>query len=468
MKFTPRPYQRLIIAHMLSHPRCMVWAGMGMGKTVSTLTALTYLRDFYRPGRVLIIAPLRVAQTTWPDEVLKWDHLKDLRVEVVCGTAAQRTKALARDADVYCTNFEQLPWLVKTCGKDWPFTYIVADEATRLKGFRLHSGGKQAKALAQVAFCSSHFIELTGTPTANGLIDLWGQAWFIDKGEALGRTMSAYQQAYFYPVKTGGEAYMVKWLPREWSDEKIKAKLAPVTVIVKPEDYFDIAQPIVSDVTVRLPGTAAEQYHQMERDFYLAVDEAEIEATNAAARLGKCLQIASGAIYSDDIDSAYSDGHCDGRYYLTLHDTKLQALKSIVEEAGGAPVLVAYQFKHEAKRILETFKNARLLDKNPQTIRDWNAGKIPMLVAHPASCGHGLNLQDGGNILVFFSCGYNYEQYAQMCERIGPTRQMQAGHPRPVFIYRIVAEKTLDFAVLNALREKKDVLDFILDTRNGQ
>lgn len=458
MKFTPRPYQSLIIDHVLSHARCMVWSGMGTGKTVSTLTALKAIREFYRPGPALVIAPLRVAQSTWPDECAKWDHLKGTRVEVICGTPAQRKKAMAREADVYCTNYEQLPWLVKEYGEAWPFSVIVCDEATRVKSFRIHSGGKQAKALSLVAFKSQHFIELTGTPTANGLIDLWGQAWFIDKGETLGRTMSAYQQGFFYPVRTGGEAYMVKWLPRAGSDEKIKAKLAPKTVVVKAEDWFDIAKPIVSDVVVKLPATAAELYRQMERDFYFTVDGAEFEAASALAGMGKCLQIAGGAIYN-----AADDGT-----YLTVHEEKISALRSIVEEAGGAPVLVAYQFKHEARRILDAFKNAKLLDKNPQTIRDWNAGKIPMLLAHPASCGHGLNLQDGGNILVFFGCGYNYEQYAQMCERIGPTRQMQAGHPRPVFIYRIVAEKTLDFAVLNALQDKKDVLDFILDMRKEQ
>ena len=458
MKFTPRPYQSLIIDHILSHARCMVWSGMGTGKTVSTLTALKAIREVYAPGPALVIAPLRVAQSTWPDECAKWNHLKDTRVAVVCGTPAQRKKAMAREADVYCTNYEQLPWLVKEYGGAWPFKTIVCDEATRVKSFRTHSGGKQAKALSLVAFQSPHFIELTGTPAANGLIDLWGQAWFIDKGEALGRTMSAYQQSFFYPVRTGGEAYMVKWLPRAGSDEKIKAKLASRTVVVKAEDWFDIAKPIVSDVTVKLPSAATERYSQMERDFYFAVDGAEFEAASALAAMGKCLQIAGGAIY---------DAGDSGRY-LTVHEEKIGALRSIVEEASGAPILVAYQFKHEARRILDAFKNAKLLDKNPQTIRDWNAGKIPMLLAHPASCGHGLNLQDGGNILVFFGCGYNYEQYAQMCERIGPTRQMQAGHPRPVFIYRIVAEKTLDFAVLNALQDKKDVLDFILDMRKEQ
>lgn len=454
-QFAPRPYQRLIIDHILSRTRAMVWSGMGTGKTVSTLTALRYIRDFFTSRPALVVAPLRVAQSTWPDEIAKWDHLHDLRVSVIVGTAKQRAAALEAKADVYCTNYEQLPWLVEALKGEWPFGVVVCDEATRLKGFRLRSGTKRAKALATVAFKSPHFIELTGTPTANGLIDLWGQAWFIDKGATLGHTMAAYEQAFFYPVKTGGEAYMVKYVPQDGADEKIKRKLQPMTIVVKAEDWFDIAQPIVNDIVVTLPTSAREIYNKMEREFYVCLEDGEeLEAVNALAKMGKCLQIASGAVYNED-NSAYAP----------IHEAKIDALRSVVEEACGAPILVAYQFRHEAQRIMRAFPQAKLLDRDPATIRRWNAGEIPMLLAHPASCGHGLNLQDGGNILVFFGCGYNYEQYAQMCERIGPTRQAQAGHPRPVFIHRIVAEKTLDYAVLQALQGKKDVLDFILDTR---
>lgn len=450
MKFNPRAYQKLIINHILGHDRCMVWAGMGTGKTVSTLTAISKLLEG-GDGPALIVAPLLVAQSTWPDELKKWDHLRHLECSVVTGSPRQREAALERFADVYCVNYENLPWLVKRCGKEWPFDIIVCDESTRLKGFRSRGGTQRSRALASVALASRHFIELTGTPTANGLIDLWGQSWFIDGGLRLCRTMSAFQQAYFYPVRTGGEAYMVKWLPVAGSDEKIKGKLKDVTVTVNAEAWFSITKPTVRDITVSLDHKSMLLYRKMEKEFYVDIEGEEVEAVNALSKMGKCLQIASGALY-----------HANDKGYEVIHDEKLQALESIVEEAAGMPVLVAYQYVHEAERILAKFPKARKLDKNPATIRAWNGGEIPILVAHPASCGHGLNLQDGGNILVFFSTGYNFEQYAQMCERIGPTRQAQAGHPRPVFVYRIVANGTLDRAVLGALANKQNVLDYIL------
>ena len=452
-EFIPRPYQERIRAFIVTHPRCMIWAGMGMGKTSSTLAALRIIRDCVSDAPALIVAPLRVAQSTWPDEVAKWDF--GLTVSVICGTERQRLEAINRRADIYCVNYEQLPWLVRQQGECWPYYTVVCDESTRLKGFRLRSGTMRAKALASVAHQSHRFVELTGTPTANGLLDLWGQSWFIDKGKRLGKTMSAYEQSYFMPIRTGNEAYMVRWDPRPGSAEAIREKLKDVALTVNPEDWFDIGKPIVNDIMVDLPPKALHQYRGMEREFYLELeDEGAVEAVNALSRMNKCLQIAGGAIYGEDGEA------------VTLHDAKLDALKSVVEEAAGAPVLVAYQFKHEADRILKAIPGARLLDKNPQTIRNWNAGRIPVLVAHPASCGHGLNLQDGGNILVFFGLGYNYEQYAQMCERVGPTRQAQSGHPRPVFIHRILAKGTLDREVVAALGGKKDVLDFILEKRN--
>jgi hypothetical protein len=448
--FEPRPYQRLIINHVLAHDRCNVWAGMGTGKTVSTLTAIKYLQDMLSPKPALVVAPLRVAQSTWPDEVKKWKHLEAMRVSVVTGTLARRRRALQTQADLYCTNYESLPWLVEEL-EDWPFGVIVCDESTRLKGFRLRSGTQRAKALASVAFKSERFIELTGTPTANGLLDLWGQAWFLDKGEALGRTMSAYQQSFFYPVRTGGEAYMVKWLPQAGATDAVTERLAPGTVTGRAEDFFDISEPIVNDIAVDLPAPAMQTYRRMEREFIATLSAGEVEAVNAVAKLGKLLQITGGALYLED-------GTAE-----PIHTAKLDALRSVVEEAAGAPILVANQFKFEAKMILDAFPGARALDKDPQTIRDWNDGKIPILVAHPASCGHGLNLQDGGNILVFYSLGYNFEQYSQMCERIGPTRQAQAGHPRSVFIHRLLARNTVDQSVVSALREKKNALDFLLE-----
>jgi SNF2 family DNA or RNA helicase len=242
------------------------------------------------------------------------------------------------------------------------------------------------------------------------------------------------------------------------SEARIKDKLADLTITINAEDWFDIDKPIESNVTVDLGPKLMADYKKLEREFYLQLEQGEIEAVNAATKLGKLLQFASGAAYDES-----------GVDWMLIHKAKIEALRSVVEEAAGMPVLVAYQFKHELARILEAFPQARELDKDPQTIRDWNAGKIPMLVAHPASCGHGLNLQDGGNILCFFGLGFNYEFFAQIIERIGPTRQAQSGHPRPVFVYYIVAKGTADMTVLAALRRKEKVMDFILGRiKNGE
>lgn len=451
--FVPRPYQKRIIEFIVGHARGAVWAGMGMGKTVSTLTALDPML-FMGMGPALIVAPLRVAQSTWPDEVAKWKHLAHLKVSVVCGSERQRMRALATPADVYCTNFEQLPWLVNHFGKRWPFKSVVVDEATRLKGFRLRQGSSRAKALARVYSLIDRFIELTGTPAANGLIDLWGQAWFIDKGARLGKSMTEYETRFFRPVRTGNEAYMVKYVPLPGSDEKIKALLADVSLSIRAEDYFDIDEPIVNDIYVDIPSAQMDKYKELERNLYAVLEDATIEAVNAQSALTKCLQFAGGAVYVEDELR---------RTFTRVHDAKLDALASVIEEANGAPVLVAYQYRHEVDRIKERFPKARLLDSDPQTIRDWNKGKIPALLAHPAACGHGLNLQDGGNILCFFSSGFNFEHYAQIIERIGPTRQAQSGHPRAVFVHRIIARGTVDEAVYKALGRKEDVLEALLN-----
>lgn len=447
--FVPRPYQKRIIEFIVDHPKGMLWSGMGTGKTVSTLTALDPLL-FMGMGPALVVAPLRVAQSTWPDEVAKWKHLAHLKVSVVCGSVNARRRALEEPADIYCTNFEQLPWLVEHFGKKWPFKIVVVDEATRLKGFRLRQGSQRAKALARVYSLIDRFIELTGTPAANGLIDLWGQAWFIDKGERLGKSMTEYETRFFRPVRTGNEAYMVKYVPVPGAEEQIKALLADVSLTVRAEDYFDIDEPIINNIYVDLPKDLMQKYKELERDLFASLGETTIEAANAQAALNKCLQFASGAVYVSRNE------------FEPVHNAKLDALQSVIEEANGASVLVVYQYRHEIARICERFPQARLFSKDPQMVRDWNAGKIPVLLIHPASGGHGLNLQDGGNILCFFSSGFNYEHYAQVIERIGPTRQAQSGHPRAVFVHRIIARGTADEAVYKALERKQNVLEFLM------
>jgi len=446
--FKSRPYQGMIINHILDTPRCAVWAGMGTGKTVSTLTALEILM-MADDGLVLVVAPLRVAIGTWPDEVLKWEHLKAVNVSVIAGNEKERIAAIKTPAAIYTTNYEQLVWLVAYWGDKWPYTTVVLDESTKVKSFRLRQGGKRAQALGSVAHTRiKRLIELTGTPASNGLKDLWGQSWFVDAGVRLGRTFTAFSQRWFV---TAPDAFGIT--PVKGAQAEIQDRLRDVCLTIEAKDWFDLRQPIINNIEVTLPVKARKHYKEMEKEMFTSLDTGhEVEAFNAAAKTQKCLQIANGAMY-------VGEGAIE---WTELHKAKLEALDSVIEEAAGMPVLVAYHFKSDLARMMKAFPQGRHLDKNPQTIRDWNAGKIPVLFAHPASAGHGLNLQDGGNIIVFFGLNWNLEEHLQIIERIGPTRQLQAGYDRPVFIHRIIARGTVDELVLERLETKREVQDILM------
>lgn len=446
--FTPRPYQKLIVDHILGHKRCAVWAGMGMGKTSSTLSAVEGLM-LVDDRPTLVLAPKRVAQSTWLEEGEKWDHTSHLRIEFIGGTLKERQQAVKAKADIYTTNYEQLPWLVEYWGKKWPYKRIVADESTKLKSYRLRQGGVRAQALSQVAYdhCDE-FVELTGTPSPNGLQDLWGQMYFLDRGQRLGRTYSSFTDRWF---RTGRNGYGLEPLPH--AQAEIQNLLRDVCLTVEAKDWFDLRDPIVNNIYVDLPARARKAYEELEKQMFTALDTGhEIEAFNAASKTIKCLQLANGALYTDEKRETWAD----------MHDLKLQALDEVIEEAAGMPVMVAYHFKSDLARLKKAFPKGRALDANPQTIKDWNAGKIPVLFAHPQSAGHGLNLQDGGNILVFFGHWWNLEERLQIIERIGPTRQMQAGHDRPVFIHNIVARGTVDELVIERVETKREVQDILM------
>jgi len=449
MKFTPREYGALITNHVLETPRCGVWAGMGMGKTVSTLNAVDVIQ-MVEPEPVLVVAPLRVARSTWPDEARKWTHLRHLSVMPIVGSEQERKMALRHDAAIYTVNYENLPWLVEHWGERWPYRTVVLDESTKVKGFRLRQGAQRAKALGRVAHTKvKRLVELTGTPSPNGLQDLWGQAWFIDAGQRLGRTYDAFKQRWF---RASYDGFGVEPLPH--AQAEIQEKLRDVCLTVDARDWFDLREPIVNNIFVELPTAARRLYRDMEKKMFMELESGhEVEAFNAAARTIKCLQIANGAAYVGESNDEWKD----------LHDVKLQALEEVIEEAAGAPVLVAYHFKSDLARLRRAFRQGRVLDADPQTMRDWNAGRIPVLFAHPASAGHGLNLQDGGNILVFFGHWWNLEERLQIIERIGPTRQMQAGHDRPVFIHNIIARDTVDELVIERVETKREVQDILLD-----
>lgn len=420
---------------------------MGTGKSVATLNAIDILM-LIDDAPVLVVAPLRVARSTWPDEAKKWAHLAHLHVMPVIGSEAERRMALRHEAHIYTTNFENLPWLIGHFGERWPFRTVVIDEATKLKGFRLRQGTQRAKALGKVAHCKiTRFIELTGTPSPNGLTDLWGQAWFLDAGVRLGRTFDGFKNRWFRASPDGFGS-----TPLDCAQGEIQDKLRDLCITIDAKDWFDLADPIVNNIYVDLPIKARKLYRDMEKEMFMMLEGHEVEAFNAAARTVKCLQVANGAAYVGEGSTEWKE----------IHDEKIEALKEILEEAAGMPILVAYNFKSDLARLKNAFPKGRQLDANPKTIDDWNAGKIPLLFAHPASAGHGLNLQDGGNILVFFAHDWNLENRLQIIERIGPTRQMQAGHDRPMFIHNIIARDTVDEMVIERVNTKREVQDILL------
>ena len=458
----------MMIDWVINHTKCALWSFMGSGKTASVLHALDRLKlAGYLDKPTLVIAPLRVARDVWPCEAEEWADLHDIRVVPMLGSATQRQDAFHTPADFYTINFENLEWLIKIWGQHWPYGTIVIDESTKLKSLRANirtnsdgtswvqgQGGKRAKALLKTIFQFKidRVIELSGTPAPNGLQDLWGQIFLLDYGQRLGRVFDAFQTRWF---RYSFDGFGLEPLPH--AQEQIQAALKDLCLSLKSEDWFDLAAPIERTIYVDLPPEARKQYKEMERSMYAEIQEHPVEAFNAGARTQKLLQMAAGACY---LGSATDPGE---RKWVESHTAKLDALEEIVEEAAGEPILVAYHFKSDLARLKKRFPNGRELDQKSQTIKDWNAGKIPLLFTHPASAGHGLNLQHGGSRLVYFSSSWNFEEHSQILERIGPVRQAQSGYKRNVFSYKIVARNTADEDVQEALASKRSVQDVLMD-----
>ena len=448
----PRPYQQLMFDHMVEHDRGCLFAQMGLGKTSTSLMVIDAL-NCMDPCKTLVLAPKRVAQSTWPNEQKKWTNFRNLEVSPIVGSEADRKAGLRRDANVYTINYENIPWLVEQCGRNWPFRRVIADESTKLKNHRTRGGGLRAKALAKVAHSRvDYWTNLSGTPAPKGYVDLWGQLYFVDAGERLGYTFTAYKDRFFETVfekvDRKGTVKHLREYPvtriKQGAKEQIDRRIGDVCLSVLAKDWFDLREPIVNKIMIQLPEKVRKQYSDMEKKLYTEVKGEGIEAFNAAAKTGKCHQLVNGAAYIDPEVSDDFSQPSKSKKWVEVHDLKIQALESVLEEAGGTPVLVAYHFKSDLARILRNFPDARELDDDPRTVDDWNAGKIPILVAHPDSAGHGLNLQDGGNILCFFSLQWRMELHDQILERIGPVRQLQSGYDRPVFIHYIIAEDTVD------------------------
>jgi SNF2 family DNA or RNA helicase len=442
-----RPYQPIALDFLRRTPRANLHAFMGAGKT---LIVETLVKELQTQECTLILGPLRVARKVWSDCAVEWEHLRGLKVATITGDRSERLAALATRAHVHTMNYENIEWLLSEVpAHRWPFSTVVADESTKLKGFRTRQGTKRAGALATIAQRARRWINLTGTPAPNGLQDLWGQQWFVDFGEALGTSFSAFQRRWFYKSPVGGQHAPI--IPFQFSQVEIEARLRPTTIALRAEDWFDVDKPQHFEVRVELPAAARQKYKQMARTLLTEIENRVISAANAGVKSQKLLQLASGAVYDDT-----------GVWRLA-HDAKIEALESIVEEAAGAPILVAYNYVHEAERILLKFKQARML-KTKKDEDEWNRGKIPILVAHPASAGHGLNLQHGGHRLVYFGHTWNLEWYQQILERIGPVRQMQSGYDRPVMVYSIVADNTMDEAVIARNAGKASVMDALMQS----
>lgn len=448
--YIPREYGRLATSFLLNTQRAGLWAKPGMGKTAivySTLDILKLSGSNFFP--VLIMAPLKVAELVWPAEQTKWDAFSGMRVAPILGSVKEREEALYRRADVYVVNYDNVPWLVKRMGNKWPFKTVVADESTRLKNFRLRKqGGVRAAALEEIANLTGRWINLTGTPAPNGLRDLWGQTWFQDFGARLGHSYTDFFKRWFYE-----DRYTRIVEPRAGASEEIHGKLADITMALRPEDWMDIREPVVTMREVLLPDEAMKHYKRMEKEFFAEIKlGTEIEAMNAAVKSMKLLQMCSGAVY-DAEHTAHE-----------LHDAKLEALESIVNECGGEPILVVYHFKFEVPRLMKRFPGARVFEKQKDE-EDWNAGKIPLMLIHPQRGGHGTNLQYGGRIMVFFTHTWDLELRLQVIERIGPVRQKQAGFDRSVLVYDLVAKNTLDVDVLERLTSKLSVQESLMRAR---
>lgn len=438
MKFVPHEYQRIALDHVLENKAAGLFLDMGMGKTVTTLTAVDQLmHDYLDVDKVLVIAPLRVAEDTWSRETAKWDHLKHLKISKVLGSEKQRLAALQDKADIYIINRENTEWIVKTLGLKWDFDMVVIDE---LSSFKSHTSNR-FKALKKVRPLIKRLVGLTGTPAPNGYMDLWAEVYLLDRGERLGKSITAYRQEYFYTVQRPGfQLYKI----RDGSENLINDQIKDICISMKAKDYLKLKEPMYINVPATMTKEESDIYREMEKEAILQLEEGTITALNAASVAGKLLQIANGAVYD-------TDGN-----YIKIHDRKLDVLEDLIEAANGKPVLVFYSFKHDLARIMERFPKAQKLD-TAEDIKKWNAGKAPIMLAHPASTGHGLNLQDGGNIIVWFGLNWSLELYQQANARLH-----RQGQTEGVIIHHIITEGTIDERVLQVLQGKNNRQEALL------
>ena len=442
MKYTPREPQRLIEAHMLSTPKCAAWANMGSGKTVATLSVIDKRLKTVDVRKVLVLAPLRVAVNTWPAEIEKWDDFRHLTYKVIRGNPAARMHQLRGKEDIHIINFDNLVWLVEFAieYKFWPYDMVVLDEASQMRNV----SAKKVKAFRRVLQYLDYLVELSGTPAPNGLANLWTQIYFLDRGERLYNTVGKYRSRWFDRNENN------RYIPRGHAMREITDKVKDLCVTVDARDYIDIKDPIIEHVPAYIDDDTRAQYNQLEDEMFLEFENGEsVEVFNPGVLTNKCRQYLNGFMYFED------------KTWQAVHDAKLDALGSIIDEANGMPLFVLYQYTVDCDRILAKYPGAEKMGTDPEQLERWNRGEIEMLVAHPGSAGHGLNLQLGSNITVWFGLTWDLEHWEQANERLGPMRQHQAGLDRPSYVYHIGVPDTIDDTMMLRLTTKGSIQDAI-------
>ena len=440
MRYEPHFYQTYVKEFILSHKEAAIFLDCGLGKTVVTLTALEeLLHDFFEIGKVLVIAPLRVARDTWPSEIAKWEHTKNIRASVVMGSAKERTAALLKPAEVYIINRENVKWLIEESNMPMDFDMIVIDELSSFKSYQ----AKRFRALMKLRPSVKRIVGLTGTPSANGLMDLWAEFRLLDMGKRRGRFISHYRDAYFLPDKRN-QQMVFSYKPREGAEDAIYRRIEDITVSMRAREYLKMPALVSNIVPVALDARERKLYDDMKRDMVIAVENEEVDAVSAAALSNKLLQMANGAVYTEK-----------GKV-IRLHDRKLDALEDLAESANGKSVLIAYWYKHDLERIQSRLSVREI--RSSEDIEAWNAGEILLGVIHPASAGHGLNLQFGGSTLVWFGLTWSLELYQQTNARL-----YRQGQKDTVIIHHIVAAGTMDEKVMQALERKDKMQAALID-----
>lgn len=439
MQYKPHEYQQYATNFVLKHPVAAVFLDCGMGKSVIALTAIyDLIFNSFDVSKVLVIAPLRVARDTWPGEIHKWNHLKGLTYSVVVGSETERKEALRRKADIYIINRENVEWLVSKSGFPFDFDMVVIDELSSFKS----ASAKRFKSLLKVRSKVKRIVGLTGTPGSNGLMDLWAEFRLLDRGERLGRYITHYRNAFFVPDKRN-QQMIFSYKPRPGAEDAIYRLISDITISMKSSDFLNLPPCMMNEVEVKLSDRERSTYDAFRKDLVVSLKDTEIDAANAAALSGKLLQMANGAIYNED------------KVAISIHDRKLDALEDLIEGANGKPVLVAYWYKHDLERIKKRFKVREI--KTSKDINEWNDGCIPVAVIHPASAGHGLNLQAGGSTLIWFGLTWSLELYQQTNARL-----WRQGQRDTVVIHHIITKDTIDEDVMRVLRMKAKTQDDLI------